>query len=586
MATKRLVSIHVKDVKGICDTSIRCEIYPNKPNFLVAPNGSGKTSLATAFASLNQKRLNLQERDYPKNRSMISPLLEVQFEAEDPLVANAETNEIGKYADTYVINSGLYAKASSRAFGSVRTAQGSLRVPTVVLRSSIPEKPSIVYAATDARKRFPISLKRHVSNLRKLGVFDNLAFLKKVDACVRCHPRGSRQGRIDSFVRWTEGAVAAREDLSSPGVAAEAHAMKEPILGIADVIEEYYPCETTVSLYLNAIQVFELYESQRDAIRGTIAWLEYEAMRRDVNELLAGVNTSGSELKAVVQKGSLVVEFPDRSRVSNGELDILRFVSCLFKARASLKKDRSILIIDEVFDYLDEANLLVAQHFLLKMMQDYKESGRSLYAIILTHLDPSLMASYRFKTKHVSYFPIVEYGTACSWMRALLVDRDRCRKADRHISDDVSKRYLHYSEEDARNESVEGYLAGKGVPADLRSASAFRGRCEEELKKYVNEESYDPTLVCCGLRVVVERLACGQLTQVACREEFVATNGTVNKLDYATLHGAHVPEAHYLLGAVYNSCMHLKGRDGELGTVVRMLNNGFVRHMIRESVAL
>ena len=583
----RLIKIHVKDVKGIRDTSISCDFFPNTPNFLVAPNGSGKTSLATAFASLNQKRLKLQDKDLPRDSNDASSLLEIQFADEDSLAANAERNEIGKAVDTFVINSGLYAKASPRYFGNVKTAQASLLVPSVVLRKTIPTKTPIEYSVSEVKKLFPNSLRRFICNLRTLGVFDNVGFLRSVDAGIRCHSRIKRdEDAVIRFVRWAEKSVNSGEDLSSPEVSAEALMMKEPILEIAEVIDSYISFDNTVALYLNAIQVFDLYERQKDAICQRICWLEFEELRRDVNELLACIDTSGTQPKAVIRKGSLVVEFPDRSRVSNGELDVLRFAAALFEARESLKKDRSILLIDEVFDYLDEANLLLAQHFLLRMMQDYRDSNRLLFTIILTHLDPSLMASYRFKTKHVSYFPAMANGTLCDWMRALLLDRDRCSREHKDIYEDISKRYLHYSEDVIRNEAVEQYLADKGAPKKCRSVIGFSGKCQEELDGYARREPYDAALVCCGIRITVEKLAYVQLRHDDHRKEFMAKNGTVNKLDYAVLQGAHVPESHYLLGAVYNSCMHLKGHDGELGTLLRMLNNEVVRHMVKDSLSL
>ena len=62
----------------------------------------------------------------------------------------------------------------------------------------------------------------------------------------------------------------------------------------------------------------------------------------------------------------------------------------LFRARAKLgEKEKSLLTIDEVFDYLDDANLLVAQHFLLELMKQFKDAGKSIYVVILTHLNPS-----------------------------------------------------------------------------------------------------------------------------------------------------------------------------------------------------
>ena len=58
-----MTSIAVKHVKGIDRLNVNCNFYPNRPNFLVAPNGSGKSSLAVAFSSLNSRRLKLDDSE-------------------------------------------------------------------------------------------------------------------------------------------------------------------------------------------------------------------------------------------------------------------------------------------------------------------------------------------------------------------------------------------------------------------------------------------------------------------------------------------------------------------------------------------
>lgn len=81
---------------------------------------------------------------------------------------------------------------------------------------------------------------------------------------------------------------------------------------------------------------------------------------------------------AKVRNHQLVVDFPDWDEASNGEIDVLQLCVVLFRARARFTdKDDALLLIDEVFDYLDDANLLVAQHFLLEMMKQFKNSGRT-----------------------------------------------------------------------------------------------------------------------------------------------------------------------------------------------------------------
>lgn len=137
--------------------------------------------------------------------------------------------------------------------------------------------------------------------------------------------------------------------------------------------------------------------------------------------------------------GSLAVDFPDWDDASNGEIDVLQLCVSLFRARAKLgEKEKSLLVIDEVFDYLDDANLLVAQHFLLELMKQFKDVGKSICVVILTHLDPSQFKSFRFKKFHASYISPVENGAEKGCSHKILVDRRRRQKS----SSIFTRRYL------------------------------------------------------------------------------------------------------------------------------------------------
>lgn len=48
--------IEISNVRGIDHLVVDLgDMYPNKPNIMVAPNGSGKSSFATAFSWLNRQ---------------------------------------------------------------------------------------------------------------------------------------------------------------------------------------------------------------------------------------------------------------------------------------------------------------------------------------------------------------------------------------------------------------------------------------------------------------------------------------------------------------------------------------------------
>jgi hypothetical protein len=61
------------------------------------------------------------------------------------------------------------------------------------------------------------------------------------------------------------------------------------------------------------------------------------------------------------------------------------------------------LIIDEVFDYLDGSNMLAVQYYLSQLIDRCKSSGKILFPIIFTHLDPEVFTNYYFSKKKVHY---------------------------------------------------------------------------------------------------------------------------------------------------------------------------------------
>lgn len=59
----KINKVKICNVKGISEYSLNALLYPNRPNILVAPNGFGKSSFATAFASIEPGGIRLSEDD-------------------------------------------------------------------------------------------------------------------------------------------------------------------------------------------------------------------------------------------------------------------------------------------------------------------------------------------------------------------------------------------------------------------------------------------------------------------------------------------------------------------------------------------
>ena len=284
--------------------------------------------------------------------------------------------------------------------------------------------------------------------------------------------------------------------------------------------------------------------------------------------------------------GSLAVDFPDWDDASNGEIDVLQLCVSLFRARAKLgEKEKSLLVIDEVFDYLDDANLLVAQHFLLELMKKFKDVGKSICVVILTHLDPSQFKSFRFKKFHASYISPVENGAEKGCSHKILVDRRRRQKEQQHIYEAVSSHYLHFSDCQAVSEDVRAYVSQQMTGNAPKEPASFRNEMESKLGDYFSEKPFSSSEVCCGTRIAAERLCYKALASKEAKQEYSETKkGTEERLCYAETHGVEVPEAFRLLGSIYSSCMHLSNTPGELEIVRRQLGNNIIRHMIRISL--
>lgn len=46
-----------------------------------------------------------------------------------------------------------------------------------------------------------------------------------------------------------------------------------------------------------------------------------------------------------------------------------------------MTKDNNILIIDEVFDYLDDANMMAAQFYITDLIEQLKSAGKNIFQL-------------------------------------------------------------------------------------------------------------------------------------------------------------------------------------------------------------
>lgn len=81
------------------------------------------------------------------------------------------------------------------------------------------------------------------------------------------------------------------------------------------------------------------------------------------------------------EKDKYSLKINDVQRISNGERDIIVFIANLYKAKGLMTKDNNILIIDEVFDYLDDANMMAAQFYITDLIEQLKSAGKNIFQL-------------------------------------------------------------------------------------------------------------------------------------------------------------------------------------------------------------
>lgn len=177
----RINKIKISYVKGIKDEEFVLDLIPNKPSILVAPNGFGKSSFATAFDSLKESGLVVDKKYFYMNSSKYKPILNMEIEYDGikkSLKADDSTNNINGEFGVFVINSQLCAKAKS--FGAKITAS-SLGIKDVKIIEKVPSKETLEIDLKEIKNWFGTNSKI-LPNVKEVLSNKNIVLLyEKVD---------------------------------------------------------------------------------------------------------------------------------------------------------------------------------------------------------------------------------------------------------------------------------------------------------------------------------------------------------------------------------------------------------------------
>lgn len=574
----KIKKIKIENVRGISKKEIIADIYPNKPIFFVAPNGFGKTSIATAFNSINRNKIDVSDENKYKNIIDLKSKVEINDE-EDTYIADSDSNTISKHYSVFVINSQVKSKAATQNFGHFSSSRSSLVVEPIVLYNTIPKIKKLEYSINDMKRSFGCSAGKVLINLKKYISSPELVLKlqdKKNDFEKLLHKEN--ESKLNDYLKNVNSINGtAKKILDNVLDLSEINSIES----FNEILKEFnflFSGKNIIEKVINVIQLKELYKNNKNEICNIFKYYRFVQDENEINEMLCFFNCTWKKIKTSKKGKKLLLEFPKANDISNGERDILCFIGKLFEAKNKLKKDKCILIIDEIFDYLDDANLIAAQYFVIKFIKYFKDSGKQLFPIILTHLDPMFFNTYSFSTKNVIYLEKIPQISNKYKINNMLKDRENCKKKQKEIYDIISSNYLHYSEED---KEIKEYLENIGVEDKIWTSKGFKEAANLELEAYKNGLEYDIALVCCGLRLAVEKMAFDQLLEEY-KNVFLLTFKTTDKLSFAKENGAYIPEIHFLLSIIYNEAMHLDSQCQKLNPIGCKLRNKVIKHMISE----
>lgn len=579
----RIKSIEISNVKGIGFQKFDLDLEPNKPNLLVAPNGFGKSSFGIAFDSLKRDKIELDKKHIHKKDSKNLPSLKLEVTSSKgalTLLANSNSNNITNIFDVVVINSPLRPKAQLFKISGINITSAYLEIEPIVLLSTIPNKVEFGYKLSNEKKAFGDNGKI-ISDISEL--LNCSTFLSRLDKEISFSKlTGKKLNKVisDAVIK-TQGYKGTAGDLKINFEKDSLNTLKEfeELNNLAGLISQI-KIESLVSevdYYLAAIQIVSLYNSLGNDFKKALNYSLYLNEKADLIDTIDSVNTTRFTIKPDEhKKKGLIIEWPQGHEISNGERDVLSLIILLIKSRKSFSKNNGILIIDEIFDYLDDANLVAFQYFVTNFIEKMIDKGKNIFPILMTHLDPMVFNQFCFN-KHklkVHYLQSVN-NFASKELLKIIYNRE-----EELVKENLSKHFFHFFPTDI---DLTTDFEALGLNKDWADSAKFRKRNFRQLRAYlIDNTEYDPIAVCLAIRYHIEKLVYELLNNPDLQTEFIATKTTKEKLEYSARKGIRIPEILFLLGIVYNSPLHLnQGQDISVPLSLKM-ENKTIKKMINE----
>ncbi|WP_332446604.1 ATP-binding cassette domain-containing protein [Sphaerochaeta sp.] len=565
--------IEIKNVKGIKGKTFQVNLIENKPNLLIASNGFGKSSIATAFGSLNSQRMVLSKKDHFQEDVTKLPEMAVEFNGQR-FIADTTRNEINPYFDVTVIRNGLVPKATKRNMGKFVQTSASLEVESISIRK-IPKKTAFNYQVKIQRTNFGANGKI-LPNIT--GLLQNPGLVRALTGLDLNKLKGVKINRevsdLVNQINQQTGTNVKIIQWISDNLLKEFYTINI-LKDIAANLIRQNLASTDTEAFLSAYQISELFKSDKKSFDDAVDWLQYIREYNSYNNLIKSFRSSHWQwAKLTEAEDILSVNFPPAHQLSNGQRDLITLVVQMHKALYEGSKKPLILIIDEVFDYLDDANLVAFQYYVTTLIEAYKQHKQSVYPIILTHLDPGIFFDFCFNKQkiHICYLQSKSSGKSDEMLK-LIQARDNVI-----IKENLDKHWFHFHPDDHEEESTNWPT---NLRADWRVSNKFHEYSSAELNRYLEGKNYDALAVCIAVRVLIEQNVYKLLINNTQKREFLDTHKTKEKLNFAAIHVLEIPETYFLLGLIHNSNLHWNPGKDYITPLSNKLSHPVIKKLIQ-----
>lgn len=576
-------TIEITNIKGIGCKSFHLNLSPNKPNILVAPNGFGKSSFAIAFNSLRRDKIELDDKNFHNNDTSNRPVLALTLSNGDHLVADDNQNTIKNQFDIVVINNQTEPKSVVQSFGGRSYAKTSLDIVPTVLIQTIPKKVEFSYNSATIKTTFGVNGNRLLNNIS--SIFNCGKLLYKIDKEIDFSRFALKKYKtiLNTSIEEINQQTGTGNAIKSWIAANKLEAFKglEEFQKLADIIFSFgfAQVKNEVDSYLTAWQIFTTQNNMGSNYKKACKYQYYLDEKEHYTQTIAAFNPVKDrfDIKPKVEKNSLVIKWPKAHDISNGERDILTFIALLLRTKLSFGKRDCILIIDEIFDYMDDANLVTFQYYISTFIDEMKSQKRRIFPILLTHLDPLFFNHFCFNDKKIKISYIKNINVKSNKHLLNLI----YKREDTSIKKFVDAYYFHYHPSIDTIDLTNGFKLLK-LNVDWGTPQKFFKKIFREIRRYLLEDvTFDPLAICFGVRVQIEKLVYNKIPDEENEKKFLEeTNGTKNKLHFAQSIGVQIPEAYFLLGIVYNTSLHLSPGQDISKPLGMKLENETIKQMI------